>query len=158
MVQQFWPFVGEYVKTLLTNTVAPQVEKSLPERLRPFKFTEIDLGDLVSWPRPLTCGLIYFIDLLVAYTTLYCWRFVFEFRFFSGSQHLTVGPNSLFYLCSRLVLVAWRCTRRTWNVTRSLWTWKFCESSSLPSVVCVVNLLLNTLLLTVHWSILKVNV
>lgn len=48
MVQQFWPFVGEYVKTLLTNTVGPQVEKSLPERLRPFKFTEIDLGDLVS--------------------------------------------------------------------------------------------------------------
>ena len=48
MVKQMWPYIGEYVKKLLKETVEPIVHDALPGQLKPFKFEHIDLGDTVS--------------------------------------------------------------------------------------------------------------
>lgn len=42
---QFWPFVGDYVKDLILETIEPSVRSSLPAYLSSFKFEQIDLGD-----------------------------------------------------------------------------------------------------------------
>lgn len=43
---QFWPFVGDYVKDLILETIEPSVRSSLPAYLSSFKFEKIDLGDV----------------------------------------------------------------------------------------------------------------
>lgn len=43
---QFWPFVGDYVKDLILETIEPSVRSSLPAYLSSFKFERIDLGDV----------------------------------------------------------------------------------------------------------------
>ena len=44
-----WPYIGEYAKDLLKNSVEPAVQNSLPNSLKPFKFERIDLGDIVRF-------------------------------------------------------------------------------------------------------------
>lgn len=44
---QFWPFVGDYVKDLILESIEPSVRSSLPAYLHSFKFERIDLGDVV---------------------------------------------------------------------------------------------------------------
>ena len=48
MIKQMWPYIGQYAKDLLKNSVEPAVQNSLPNTLKPFKFERIDLGDIVS--------------------------------------------------------------------------------------------------------------
>ncbi|KAM7314597.1 extended synaptotagmin-2 [Ixodes scapularis] len=43
---QFWPFVGNYVKDLILESIEPSVRSSLPAYLHSFKFEKIDLGDV----------------------------------------------------------------------------------------------------------------
>ncbi|KAG0421697.1 hypothetical protein HPB47_002427 [Ixodes persulcatus] len=43
---QFWPFVGDYVKDLILESIEPSVRSSLPAYLHSFKFERIDLGDV----------------------------------------------------------------------------------------------------------------
>lgn len=43
---QFWPFVGDYVKDLILESIEPSVRSSLPAYLHSFKFEKIDLGDV----------------------------------------------------------------------------------------------------------------
>ena len=43
-----WPFIGEYFRNLLETTVLASVQSSLPSALKPFKFGNIQLGDIVS--------------------------------------------------------------------------------------------------------------
>lgn len=45
MLGQFWPFVGDYVKDLITESIEPSIRSSLPAYLQSFKFERIDLGD-----------------------------------------------------------------------------------------------------------------
>ncbi|XP_064472124.1 extended synaptotagmin-2-like [Ornithodoros turicata] len=42
---QFWPYVGDYVKDLITESIEPSIRSSLPAYLQSFKFERIDLGD-----------------------------------------------------------------------------------------------------------------
>ncbi len=49
MLKQMWPYIGEYAKDLLKNSVEPAVQNSLPNSLKPFKFERIDLGDIVRF-------------------------------------------------------------------------------------------------------------
>ena len=48
MIHQMWPYIGDYVKKVLKDTVQPIVDNSLPGSLKPFKFEQIDLGDVVT--------------------------------------------------------------------------------------------------------------
>jgi len=44
-----WPYIGKYVKTLLKMTVEPDLNRSLPALMTPFRFQTIDLGYVVSY-------------------------------------------------------------------------------------------------------------
>ena len=46
ILDQLWPHIGEFVETLLKTTVESAVSEKLPESLRSFRFTEVDLGDI----------------------------------------------------------------------------------------------------------------
>ncbi|ESO96571.1 extended synaptotagmin-like protein 2-like protein variant [Lottia gigantea] len=47
MIQQLWPYIGDYVKDLLHKSIEPAVKKSLPVALAAsFRFSQIDLGDI----------------------------------------------------------------------------------------------------------------
>ena len=48
MIQQMWPYIGEYVRSLLTTTITDAINQNLPNQLKPFKFEAIDLGDIVQ--------------------------------------------------------------------------------------------------------------
>ena len=48
MIKQMWPYIGDYVKKLIKETIEPICENSMPASLRPFKFDCIDMGDTVS--------------------------------------------------------------------------------------------------------------
>ncbi|KAI4892906.1 hypothetical protein NFI96_021485, partial [Prochilodus magdalenae] len=44
ILQQAWPFVGQYLEKLLVETIAPSVRSS-NTHLQTFSFTKVDLGD-----------------------------------------------------------------------------------------------------------------
>ncbi|CAH1773795.1 unnamed protein product [Owenia fusiformis] len=46
IIGQLWPFIGDYVKKILVETVQPQVKANLPSALKSFAFETIDLGDI----------------------------------------------------------------------------------------------------------------
>lgn len=46
IVAQVWPFLGQYMEKLLTETVAPAVRGSNPH-LQTFTFTRVELGEKV---------------------------------------------------------------------------------------------------------------
>ena len=48
IIRQMWPFVGYYTEDLLRKKVEPSVQQSLPKSLTPFRFENIDIGDIVS--------------------------------------------------------------------------------------------------------------
>lgn len=43
-----WPYIGDYVESILRDKVEGSVRASLPSSLQSFKFSKIDLGDIVS--------------------------------------------------------------------------------------------------------------
>ena len=47
MVAQMWPYIGDYVRTLLMTSVQKTVQDSASV-MGSFKFINIDLGDIVS--------------------------------------------------------------------------------------------------------------
>lgn len=48
MIQQMWPYIGDFVKNLLKTSVEAAVNANLPDKMKPFHFEKIDLGDIVS--------------------------------------------------------------------------------------------------------------
>ena len=59
MIDQMWPYIGEYVRKLLQETIEPQIRASLPPSMGSFKFSKIELGDIVctdycTWSLPVT--------------------------------------------------------------------------------------------------------
>ncbi|XP_076455494.1 extended synaptotagmin-2-like [Babylonia areolata] len=46
IVYQLWPFIGEYVRKLLKETVEPKVKAQLPPGLGSFMFSKIDMGNI----------------------------------------------------------------------------------------------------------------
>jgi len=47
LLNQIWPFIGDYVRNLLIETIQPKIQQS-HSSVSGFKFTHIDLGDIVS--------------------------------------------------------------------------------------------------------------
>ena len=48
IIKQMWPFIGEYAKDLMFNTIEPLIQQSLDAyKIKSFKFEKIDMGDLV---------------------------------------------------------------------------------------------------------------
>ncbi|KAF6776599.1 hypothetical protein AHF37_04047 [Paragonimus kellicotti] len=45
MIKRLWPFVSDYARNIILESVEPAVAAQLPSALKPFKFTTIDLGD-----------------------------------------------------------------------------------------------------------------
>lgn len=43
-----WPYIGDFVKNLLKTSVESTINTNLPEKLKPFRFEKIDLGNIVS--------------------------------------------------------------------------------------------------------------
>jgi Ca2+-dependent lipid-binding protein len=46
VIQQLWPYIGEYAKTFMIEFIEPQVRAQMPSPFKSFKFTHIDMGDL----------------------------------------------------------------------------------------------------------------
>jgi len=46
MLQQMWPNIGEYVKNLVKTTIEPLINSNMPSQLTPFKFEQIDVGNI----------------------------------------------------------------------------------------------------------------
>lgn len=46
IINQMWPYIGDFVKNLLTTSVESTINTKLPEKLKPFRFEKIDLGDI----------------------------------------------------------------------------------------------------------------
>ena len=46
ILQQAWPFVGQYLEKLLVKTIAPIIQSSNPY-LKTLSFTKVNLGDKV---------------------------------------------------------------------------------------------------------------
>ncbi|KAK6182627.1 hypothetical protein SNE40_010269 [Patella caerulea] len=47
MIDQLWPYIGDYVKDLLHKSIEPAIKKSLPAAIATsFRFSQIDLGDI----------------------------------------------------------------------------------------------------------------
>lgn len=47
ILQQAWPFVGQYLEKLLVETIAPTIRAS-SIHLQTLSFTKVNLGDKVS--------------------------------------------------------------------------------------------------------------
>ncbi|KAF8570027.1 hypothetical protein P879_05451 [Paragonimus westermani] len=45
MIKRLWPFVSDYARNIILESVEPAIAVQLPSALKPFKFTTIDLGD-----------------------------------------------------------------------------------------------------------------
>ncbi|KAK7485817.1 hypothetical protein BaRGS_00022917, partial [Batillaria attramentaria] len=45
MIDQLWPYIGEYVRKLLQESIEPKIRHGLPPTLGSFKFSKIDIGD-----------------------------------------------------------------------------------------------------------------
>lgn len=48
MLQQVWPFVGQYLEKLLVETIAPSIRAS-SSHLQTLSFTKVDMGDKVRF-------------------------------------------------------------------------------------------------------------
>jgi len=46
VLQQVWPFVGQYLEKLLVETIAPSIRAS-SAHLQTLSFTKVDMGDKV---------------------------------------------------------------------------------------------------------------
>lgn len=46
ILDQMWPYIGEFVEKILRESVEPSVKNSLPASMKSFKFSTIDLGDI----------------------------------------------------------------------------------------------------------------
>lgn len=46
VLQQVWPFVGQYLEKLLVETIAPSIRAS-STHLQTLSFTKVDMGDKV---------------------------------------------------------------------------------------------------------------
>ncbi|XP_067685941.1 extended synaptotagmin-2-like [Haliotis asinina] len=46
MIDQLWPYIGDYVDRLLRESIEPKIRESLPASLSSFKFSKIDIGDI----------------------------------------------------------------------------------------------------------------
>ncbi|KAE9556463.1 hypothetical protein FO519_000348 [Halicephalobus sp. NKZ332] len=46
VLQQLWPYIGEYSKTFLREFIEPQVKAQMPAPFKSFKFVHIDMGDM----------------------------------------------------------------------------------------------------------------
>ncbi|MEQ2211478.1 hypothetical protein XENOCAPTIV_002820 [Xenoophorus captivus] len=51
VLQQVWPFVGQYLEKLLIETIAPSIRGS-SAHLQTLSFTKVDMGDKVLASRP----------------------------------------------------------------------------------------------------------
>ncbi|CAL8086572.1 unnamed protein product [Calicophoron daubneyi] len=47
VIKRMWPYISDYAKDILVETVQPAVNSNLPKALTPFEFITIDLGDTV---------------------------------------------------------------------------------------------------------------
>lgn len=47
IIQQAWPFIGQYLEKLLVETIAPSIRASTA-CLQTLSFTKVDLGDKVE--------------------------------------------------------------------------------------------------------------
>ncbi|GMR42149.1 hypothetical protein PMAYCL1PPCAC_12344 [Pristionchus mayeri] len=45
VIQQLWPYIGEYTKVFMTDIIVPQVKQQMPSMFKSFKFTKMDIGD-----------------------------------------------------------------------------------------------------------------
>ncbi|XP_054162400.1 extended synaptotagmin-2-like [Oppia nitens] len=46
IVKQMWPFIDEYVKTLIKSSIEPNIKSALPDFLKSFRFERVDLGSI----------------------------------------------------------------------------------------------------------------
>lgn len=46
IIHQVWPYLGDYVRNLLLQTIEPKIKENLPAALQSFRFTKIDCGDI----------------------------------------------------------------------------------------------------------------
>ncbi|KAH7731441.1 C2 domain-containing protein [Aphelenchoides avenae] len=46
VLQQLWPYIGEYSKLFMREFIEPQVRAQMPSPFKSFKFLNIDMGDL----------------------------------------------------------------------------------------------------------------
>lgn len=46
VLQQLWPYIGEYSKTFMKEFIEPQVRAQMPAPFKSFKFSHIDMGDM----------------------------------------------------------------------------------------------------------------
>lgn len=46
IIQQVWPYMGEYTKVFLKEFIEPQVRAQLPAPFKSFKFVSVDMGDI----------------------------------------------------------------------------------------------------------------
>ncbi|KAK7092651.1 extended synaptotagmin-2-like isoform X3 [Littorina saxatilis] len=46
MIDQLWPYIGDYVRKLLQESIEPQIRASLPSSIGSFRFSKIELGDI----------------------------------------------------------------------------------------------------------------
>jgi Ca2+-dependent lipid-binding protein len=46
VINQLWPYIGEYTKQFMKEMIEPQVKASLPGPFRSFHFDQIDMGDI----------------------------------------------------------------------------------------------------------------
>lgn len=57
MLQQVWPFVGQYLEKLMVETIAPAIRGS-SSHLQTLSFTKVEMGDKVMSQMPqLRCHL-----------------------------------------------------------------------------------------------------
>lgn len=48
IIKQLWPFLDEYVKTLVKDSIEPSITSCLPDYLKSFRFEKVNLGSIVS--------------------------------------------------------------------------------------------------------------
>lgn len=46
ILDQMWPYIGEYVQEILRTTVEESIRTAMPASLKSFKFSKIDMGDI----------------------------------------------------------------------------------------------------------------
>jgi Ca2+-dependent lipid-binding protein len=47
VLKQMWPFIDEYVKVLIKQSIEPNITSSLPDYLKSFRFEKVNLGTVV---------------------------------------------------------------------------------------------------------------
>ena len=49
MLKQLWPMIAEYVQNLINTVIEDSIQGYMPSNLGVFKFTNVDIGDVVSY-------------------------------------------------------------------------------------------------------------